>query len=185
MVLISSLVSLILATSAAVASPAGTSKQCTPRDLKKQGATSSASQSKTTTAMTKSSTAATTISSSLTIAKLKSAYTQSKTINFSTLSSTSQLEAQGLSINTGWGIGSTAPDGGHCSGSANNIAIKNGTLQLTVPGGQKKGGPTTGAELTFGSELLGGVFEMVAQLDGTPGTCQSMVGSFHKSDGRC
>jgi hypothetical protein len=174
--LINSFYLLLLLSSSVLASPAGTSKQCTPRNLKTQSDAEALLLAKTTHTSTKTmTTAPTATSSSSTIAKLKAAYSKSKRIDFSTITSTSQLSAQGLDMNTGWGIGSTAPDGGHCSGSVNNIAIRNGTLQLTVPGGQKKGGPTTGAELSFGSGLLGGVFEMVVELDATPGTCQSMV----------
>jgi hypothetical protein len=72
-------------------------------------------------------------------------------------------------------MGPTAPDGTICYGDVNNVAINDGILELTVPGGQTAGGRTSGAELMFGENLTGGVFQMVAQIDGSVGTCQAIV----------
>ena len=78
-------------------------------------------------------------------------------------------------ITNGFQTGPRGPDGTTCIAKSQNLAIKGGILELTVPGGQSKGGDVTGAEIYFDTPLTGGVFAMQAQLDGTVGTDHSTV----------
>ena len=77
-----------------------------------------------------------------------------------------------------WGVGGAGPEGTRSIGTIDTLSIENGILSLTVPGGQQKGGNINAAEITFDTPngVTGGVFTMQAQLDETPGTCQSIVG---------
>jgi hypothetical protein len=109
-------------------------------------------------------------------------YPYAAIVDFSTLSdqvfsSMDGLKSVGFTISDGWQIGATSTDGSGtiCYGSPSNLAINGGILELTVPGGQTADGSTSGAEMSFSTAVTGGVFTMDAMIDGTPGTCQSIV----------
>lgn len=97
-------------------------------------------------------------------------FPQLKTFSFSTIQTTSALTAAGWQISE-WPIGGTSPAGVKCQGKTENIKFADGAMELIVPANQ-----FTGAEITFNTPILGGVLTMNAQLDKTPGTCQSIVG---------
>ncbi|WRT68898.1 uncharacterized protein IL334_005880 [Kwoniella shivajii] len=94
--------------------------------------------------------------------------------SFDTITSVSALAGLGLEINDGWKAGSVADDGTYCQGVASNVAINNGILTLTVPGGQSTGGVVSGAEIQTTEAITGGVFTMNAQLSPVSGTCQAI-----------
>ena len=102
-------------------------------------------------------------------------YPLSRTVSFSSLHSASDLSDHGFDITLDEKIGAVGPGGTTCEGSASNVRIVDGVLEMIVPGGQKTGGVIKGAELCFSTAATGGVFTMEAKLDGTPGTCQSIV----------
>ncbi|WWC91376.1 uncharacterized protein L201_006319 [Kwoniella dendrophila CBS 6074] len=104
------------------------------------------------------------------------------TVSFDKVTSLSALQAAGFEINTGWGIGPEASDGGRAIGSTKNIGFSNGVMTLTVPGGQKKGGQITGAEINTAQSFGGGVFTMNAQLSAEKGTVQSIFSYSANSD---
>jgi hypothetical protein len=60
-------------------------------------------------------------------------------------------------------------------GSLDNVYVKDGVMELRLPGGQKKGGEISAAEVSLVDVVTGGVFTMEAKLDGKKGTCQSIV----------
>lgn len=91
------------------------------------------------------------------------------------LGSASALSKFGWEINGSWKMGGAGPDGTVSTGSVDTLSVQDGVLLMTVPGGQKKGGTVKGSEINFAQALTGGVFIMDAQLDATPGTCQSIV----------
>nr|XP_019047784.1 hypothetical protein I302_04401 [Kwoniella bestiolae CBS 10118]OCF26714.1 hypothetical protein I302_04401 [Kwoniella bestiolae CBS 10118] len=95
-------------------------------------------------------------------------------VSFDSVSDISALEGLGLRVQDGSRAGSVAPDGGYCQASADNVAIDEGVLKLTVPGRQAAGGVITGAEIETTTPVLGGVFTMSAQLSPVHGTCQAI-----------
>jgi hypothetical protein len=95
--------------------------------------------------------------------------------------SSNGLHKYGFNITDHVGVG-----GGYMGvqsvGLASNVRIKNGALELIVPGGQTLKGGLTAAEITFGTQyggMTGGVFTVEAKIDGTPGTCQAIVSVVH------
>lgn len=92
------------------------------------------------------------------------------------------LEAAGLVVNDGWGMGTTAPDGTNVVGAAGNLRYlgKEG-LGFVVPGGQQEGGQVSGAEIMYkgpdGQGIVRAVVEADIKIDGQLGTCQSVVSS--------
>jgi hypothetical protein len=101
--------------------------------------------------------------------------------------STSFLSDFGFFIEDGFqsGAPSTQPDGTKPIASFKNVRIQDGTLQLVVPGGQTitNGGTTSVAGLEGPTGVVNGVFTMNAKIDGTPGTCQSIVSRFPTTTG--
>ncbi|WWC64185.1 uncharacterized protein I303_106793 [Kwoniella dejecticola CBS 10117] len=101
-------------------------------------------------------------------------FPQSLIIDFATVTDKSTLAGMGLRIMDGSKAGSVAPDGGRSLTSIDNVAITDGVLTLTVPGGQAKGGQIGSAEIETIFAATGGVFTMNAQLSPVAGTCQSI-----------
>lgn len=109
-------------------------------------------------------------------------YPLSHTVDFSnepdlTVTSLHGLKKYGLNITHNVGVGGSYMDV-QPLGKYQNVRIKNGALELKVPGGQKLSTGLTAAEVTFGTQfkgLTGGVFTVGAKIDGTTGTCQAIV----------
>lgn len=102
----------------------------------------------------------------------------SHTTSFSSLTgsvSQEEMSALGWQVTIDGGVGATSDDGTHAVGSLNALSGQDGALWLTVKGGQAKGGAVKVGEIVFKDAVTGGVFTMNAQLDSTPGTCQSIV----------
>ncbi|WWC73249.1 uncharacterized protein I206_107215 [Kwoniella pini CBS 10737] len=101
-------------------------------------------------------------------------FPESLIVDFSTVTDKSSLANMGLRIMDGSRAGSVAPDGGRSLTSIDNVAIKDGILTLTVPGGQAKGGQISSAEIETIFAATGGVFTMNAKLSPVAGTCQAI-----------
>jgi hypothetical protein len=74
-------------------------------------------------------------------------------------------------------VGGANPDGVHCTGKAENIAIRDGVLELTMPGGQSVTGSKElfGAEMKFGQTATHGLFTVRGKVSEEPGACQAFV----------
>ncbi|WVQ81353.1 hypothetical protein IAT38_003476 [Cryptococcus sp. DSM 104549] len=98
----------------------------------------------------------------------------SHTVDFSTVASGTPFSSLGLKVTDGWPVGNPAADGTRCVGSTSNVWIGDGAMMLKVPGGQSAGGTVSGAEVSFNTNVSGGVFTMEARVDPGHGTCQSI-----------
>ncbi|WRT68897.1 uncharacterized protein IL334_005879 [Kwoniella shivajii] len=142
---------------------------------KSSSTTTKQSNAATSTTSSPNSTIAADCSCGYVLSKYNNAYfPKALRVSFDTVKSIADLNKAGFEVNTGWGIGTAADDGGHAIGSTNNVGFSNGAMTLKVPGGQKKGKAITGAEINFANSVGGGVFTMNAQLSAVEGTCQSI-----------
>ncbi|PRP89209.1 hypothetical protein PROFUN_01929 [Planoprotostelium fungivorum] len=68
------------------------------------------------------------------------------------------------------------PNSTRCLFDPQNVYVKNGVLELAVPGGKLDGETISTSQIRFvGSEfIVSGVFEIVAQTSAVPGTCQAI-----------
>ncbi|WWC91755.1 uncharacterized protein L201_006702 [Kwoniella dendrophila CBS 6074] len=111
-------------------------------------------------------------------------YPLSKVIDFSKIPDGSSIaEALGSEfvVSEGDQIGAISKADGvtFCTGSSENVYIKDGLLNIRVSPG---GGEFKGGELVFNVPTTGGIFSMDAKIDKKPGTCQSLF-TYRKTPG--
>lgn len=84
-------------------------------------------------------------------------------------------------------VGGANPDGVHCTGKAENIAVRQGVLELTMPGGQsvRDSKELFGAEMKFGEAATHGVFTVRGKVSKEPGACQAFVSGAGETRERC
>ena len=120
-------------------------------------------------------------------------YPLAHTIDFThapdqSFTSANDLQKYGLTITNDQGVGGSYK-GVQPNGTNKNLRIKNGVLELIVPGGQKVAPGLSAAEVRFGNQyggMTGGVFTVQGLIHGTHGTCQAIVGQvdpFRSYDG--
>lgn len=105
----------------------------------------------------------------------------SHSTSFSSLSGAvtqAQMAELGWEVAVGYQAGARNDDGTTPIGSLEALSGGDGALLLTVAGGQARGGEIKVGEIIFKEAVTGGVFTMNAELDATPGTCQSIVCPF-------
>ncbi|WWC91377.1 uncharacterized protein L201_006320 [Kwoniella dendrophila CBS 6074] len=110
------------------------------------------------------------------LSKYDNAYfPKSLIVLFDNVSDVNALSQLGFYVNNGDSIG-VGYQGNSIKGSSKNVIIKDGLLQLTVPGGQKaaSGSQLSGAEIQTSFAVTGGIFTMNAKLSSVHGTCQSI-----------